>query len=133
MAEGERVATIELLDGYHAEGRAEGHVVTIDEPEDLGGTDKGTTPMRLFLVSLGGCAVITMRMYAKRKGWNLEKARVTARLTPGKGKEPTRIVQEIEIEGDLDDEQRERLRIIAGKCPVHRLLDGDVESEEKLV
>ena len=133
MAEADRVVTVQLVGKFETEGRDDVHVVTMDEPESAGGTNLGTTPLRLFGMSLGGCAVITMRMYAERKGWDLKGAKVTVRVRPGRGKDPARVVQEIELDGDLDDEQRERLRIIAGRCPVHRIMDGPTESEERLV
>jgi putative redox protein len=132
MAEGRREARIELLEDFHVEARTRAHVVDLDEPEDAGGTDLGPRPTELFLMSLGACAVITIRMYARRKEWDLTGARVVARLQPATGKDPARIVQEIALEGELDAEQRERLRQIAGRCPVHRLLDHPIETEERL-
>ncbi len=131
----ERVAEVELVEGLRAEGRAGNHVVILDEPEKDGGTDQGPTPMQGLLAALGGCSVITMRLYAQRKGWKLEGAKARVRLVrPEKGeKGPPKLTQEIELTGDLDDEQRERLRTIAGRCPVHRIIDGPVESEEILV
>ena len=130
----ERVVDVALVEGLHAEGRTGKHTVTFDEPVDDGGTDLGMTPMQGLLASLGACAVITMRMYADRKGWNLEDARVEVRLVrPERGqKEPPRLTQTVTLVGDLDDGQRERLRQIAGRCPVHRIVDGPLETEEVL-
>ena len=130
----ERVVEVALIEGLHAEGRTEKHTVTLDEPVEDGGTDLGMTPMQAFLSAMGGCAVITMRMYADRKGWNLEDAKVEVRLVrPERGeKDPPRLTQTITLVGDLDDGQRERLRQIAGRCPVHRVVDGPLETEEVL-
>jgi putative redox protein len=130
----ERIADVELVEGLRAEALIGKHVVILDEPEKDGGTDMGPTPVQNLLAALGGCSVITMRLYSQRKGWDLQGARVRVRLVrPEKGENGApKFTQEIELQGDLDDEQRERLRVIAGRCPVHRLLDGPVESEEIL-
>ena len=131
MSEPDRQVTVELVEGYRAEARAGTHGVTMDEPLDQGGTDQGPTPIQLLLTSLGGCSAITMRLYAERKGWDLRGAKVAVKLYRGKPKDTPRIVQEIELEGDLAEDQRQRLLEIAGRCPVHRLVDGPLETEER--
>ena len=131
MAGADRDVSVRLVDGFSGEGRMGQHVVRFDEPEDAGGADTGMTPMQLFLVSLGGCSAVTLRMYAERKGWPLEGVSVEVKLLR-EGRDVPRIVQEVKLEGDLDDAQRERLRIIAGRCPVHKMVDSPVETEEVL-
>ena len=92
-----------------------------DEPESLGGADEGPAPMEMVMAGLGACTSMTLRMYAKRKEWALEKVTVDLRHVKGeKGAES--IERHIHIEGNLDDEQRQRLLEIANKCPVHRTL-----------
>ena len=92
-----------------------------DEPESLGGADEGPAPMEMVMAGLGACTSMTLRMYAKRKEWALEKVTVDLRHVKGeKGTES--IERHIHIEGNLDDEQRQRLLEIANKCPVHRTL-----------
>ena len=131
----ERIIDVGLVEGLRAEGTDGRHVVVLDEPLAAGGTDMGMTPVQLFLSAMGGCAVITMRLYAQRKGWDLADAKVRVTLVrPAPGEKlPPRLTQEITLEGDLDDAQRERLRTIAGRCPVHRLTDGPLETEEILL
>ena len=124
--------SVKLVEGLRAEATDGRHAVVLDEPVEEGGTDRGMTPTRLFLVSLGSCAVITARLYAKRKGWKLEGMEVKVRMERPGGDVPPRIEQEITLRGDLDDEQRERLRVIAGRCPVHRLVTEPVEMTERL-
>lgn len=130
----ERIIDVALVEGLRAEGTNGRHVVVMDEPVESGGTDRGLTPVQLFLSSLGGCAVITMRLYAQRKGWDLQDAKVQVTLLrPGRGeKSPPKITQAVTLVGDLDDAQRERLRQIAGRCPVHRLTEGPLKTEEVL-
>lgn len=95
-----------------------------DEPEDLGGADEGPAPMEMLLAGLGACTSMTLRMYAKRKEWSLEKVTVDLQHHQGKGADE-RIERHIKLEGDLTDEQRERLLEIANKCPVHRTMTNN--------
>lgn len=112
--------------------QARTHDWVLDEPVSVGGTNTGPTPYEALLGTLGGCMAITLRMYADRKGWPLESVRV--RLRQARAHEPDceicesadvgphRVEREIELEGDLTDEQRERLLIIADRCPVKQTL-----------
>lgn len=86
-----------------------------------------------LLFSLGSCTAITLQMYADRKGWPLETARVRLTLEKADKEQPNRIEQHVTLEGALDDDQRERLRLIAGRCPIHKILEGPTEFEEFLV
>lgn len=130
MSEKTEVELIDHNEGYAQEIRARQHTFWADEPPELDGLDSGPTPMELMLAALGSCTSITMRMYARRKGWPLETLRL--KLThefPEANQPVTRIVKTITIEGDLSDEQRQRLLEIADRCPVHRVLTGELEIE----
>ncbi len=127
-------ATVRTAEGYRVEARAGANTVLLDESVAEGGGGSGMTPQEAFSAALAGCAAMTMTMYAKRKGWPLERASVTTTVErAAKPGEPNRIVQEITLEGPLDAEQRERLREIAGRCPVHRFVTGPTTLEERLV
>src|SRR5690606_9963196 len=103
-----------------------------DEPASLGGADTGMDPIAMLLASLGSCTVITLRMYADRKGWPLTAAKV--RLTLQRQSEPagTRIVTRLWLEGPLEGPQKTRLLEIAGRCPVHRILNHPVIIDTRL-
>jgi putative redox protein len=128
--------------GYATEVRAGGFTLRADEPVSLGGTGTGPTPYDYLAAALGSCTVMTLRMYADRKGWPLEGA--GARLEHAKihaadcaacetkeGK-IDRIERELELEGPLSPEQRQRLLEIAERCPVHRTLEGEIRIETRL-
>ncbi|WP_345813588.1 OsmC family protein [Paraburkholderia sp. PREW-6R] len=100
------------------------HTWLADEPEALGGGDRGPTPISLLLSSLGACTSITLKMYAQRKGWPLADVRVS--LSFESGEAGSTIDRKIVLEGDLSDEQRERLLQIANACPVHKILTHQV-------
>ena len=119
-------------EGYTTTLSALGHELISDEPASLGGEDKGPTPYDMLLASLGGCIAITLRMYAGRKGWNLETVDVALKHgrihaedcaeCENKTGMVDRIDVDLKMTGDLTDEQRARLTEIAHRCPVHRTL-----------
>ena len=108
------------------------HHLTADEPEDQGGGDEGPSPQELLAASLASCTAITMEMYAKRKGWNVDGMEVDARYTPAERGCPTRFEVVMRMPPHLTEEQVERLRVIAAKCPVHRTLEGEVAFDERV-
>ena len=121
--------------GYRVEARAGSLMALMDEPVDKGGTGSAPTPMEMLLASLAGCTAITLKMYSGRKDWPLEDVQVHVHLepaVPGQKDSVARLTQSVTLKGDLDDAQRERLLQIAGRCPVHRLIEGPVEFEERL-
>jgi putative redox protein len=106
------------------------HNLTVDEPHERGGEDDGPSPQELLAASLASCTAITMEMYAKRKGWDIGKVEVAVDYTPAERGCPTRFRLELRLPADCTAEQRERLQVIAAKCPVHRTLEGEVMFED---
>jgi len=90
-----------------------------------GGADAAEDPESLVLGALGACTAITLRMYAARKQWPLEAVDVQLRYA-SRDADGTAIERSVHLVGALDDAQRQRLLEIAEKCPIHRLLTGDV-------
>ncbi len=143
--EGEVVARL-TGSGFRTDVMAGGHSLVSDEPESVGGTDRGPSPYDLVNAALGACTAMTLRMYADRKDWPLEE--VTVRLDHGKvhaedreacteedggtASKIDRFDREIAVEGGLDREQRERLLEIADRCPVSRTLEARGEVESRL-
>ncbi len=105
------------------------HSWLADEPDTNGGQDRGPTSKELIASSLAACMAITLRMYADRKGWEVEAIEVDVAVHSiriGEGK-MTRFDAEIEILGNLTDKEKDRMSVIAGKCPVHKLLTHPIE------
>ncbi|MDQ1081755.1 OsmC family protein [Pseudoroseomonas cervicalis] len=107
--------------------RAGRHLAVADEPEALGGLDSGPTPFEHVMSGLGACTAITLRMYAARKSWPLQRVVVRVRQAPPQPGARPRFLREIALLGALDAEQRVRLLQIAGRCPVHLLLESGAE------
>lgn len=125
------------LDNMQHEATSGTHSIVLDEPKDVGGDDTGMNPYQVLLSALGGCIAMTLRLYAKRKGWKLEDVRVTLAHDKVHAKDCEDceheeglldvIRKKVEVKGDLTDEQVARLQEIAGRCPVHRTLTGTIE------
>jgi putative redox protein len=109
-----------------------GHQVTVDETPDLGGADAGPTPLELLAASLAGCVAVTVEMYAERKGWDVGKVEVDVEYAPAERGTPTKFEVVLKVPAEMSDEQIERLSVIAAKCPVHRMLDGEVMFDERV-
>jgi putative redox protein len=112
--------------------RIRDHQLTIDEPVDKGGEDSGPSPQEMLAASLAACTAITMEMYAKRKGWDVGDVEVACDYTPAERGCPTRFNLVMRFPDSLSDEQVERLRVIAAKCPIHRTLEGEVMFDERV-
>ena len=108
------------------------HTMTADEPEDMGGEDMGPSPQELLAASLASCTAITMEMYAKRKGWNVDGMAVDVDYTPAERGSVTRFELVMKMPAHLSDEQVRKLQVIAAKCPVHRTLEGEVAFDERV-
>jgi putative redox protein len=115
-------------EGYTHEVETDsGHTLIIDEPIESGGADLGPSPTRAAAAGLAACTAITVEMYAQRKGWELGKVEVEVEVEQGDGSVFEEITVNLRIPEALDQDQRDRLLVIAGKCPVHRALTGESE------
>ena len=138
------VVVEESLTGKYSQAMRSGrHELFADEPESAGGNDTGPNPYEYLLLGLGACTSMTLRMYAELKQLPLRRVRVRlshrkvhaqdcsdCETREGKIDEITR---EITLEGELNDEQRQRLLEIANRCPVHRTLTSEIKVRSRLV
>jgi putative redox protein len=104
-----------------------GHRMVIDEPEVSGGGNEGPSPTRTLAAALAACTAITIEMYAERKAWDLGALQVEVDMEYGEQSVPRSFEVTVRVPTDLSEDQAERLRTIAGKCPVHRLLSCERE------
>jgi putative redox protein len=115
------------IEGYAHDVEIEGgHTLRVDEPAAAGGTDTGPSPTRLVAAGLAGCVAVTMEMYADRKGWDIGPVEVEVDVTY-REHVPLSFAVTLRLPAELSEEQRERLLVVARKCPVHKLIAGETE------
>lgn len=97
------------------------HMLVVDEPVVAGGTNTGPAPTRLVAAGLASCIAVTMEMYAERKGWDIGGVEVEVDVEY-EHFSPSSFAVSLRLPAELSDEQRERLLVIARKCPVHNVI-----------
>jgi putative redox protein len=130
------------LGGFRTDVRLGGHRLVADEPRSVGGMNLGPTPYDLLSAALATCTSMTLRMYANHKKLKLASATVSVahdkvhakdcedcETADGKIDEFRRTIT---LEGELSQEQRERMLEIADRCPVHRSLHGEIKVRSRL-
>lgn len=119
------------------------HELTADEPTSVeGGEDKGPDPYDYLLMSLGSCTVMTIKMYVNRKGWKLDDLYMELRHNKRHAEDCDNcddpdskidvVEKEVIVEGELTDEQIDKILNISKKCPVHRTLMGDIKIKSSI-
>ena len=128
------MATVEVKarteKNYRQEIASATHSFASDAGKEHGGEDSAPNPHELLLGSLGACTAITIQMYAKRKGYDLKAVNVKCEdsiVESAEGQKSNLITRNIELEGDLTQEQIDGLKAVADKCPIHKLLQGPKE------
>lgn len=105
----------------------------MDEPENIDGKDLGPDPYFTLLASLAGCTLSTLRMYIDRKGWDIPEISIALNMSQENAAElETTISRTISFSSEISEEQKERLLLIAEKCPVSKILKSKVTINTKL-
>ncbi|MBL7863439.1 MAG: OsmC family protein [Cyclobacteriaceae bacterium] len=117
-------------DLYLTKLEARSHAINADEPTDAGGKDLGPRPGDFVRMGLASCTAITLRMYANRKGFDVQQIRV--KVSNGPFTTKTSYSTDIEITGTLSEDQEARMLQIAKLCPVHKILTNPIEIETQL-
>jgi putative redox protein len=120
-------ATARRRQAYTHDVEVAGHRLVIDEPEASGGANEGPSPTRVVAAALAACTAVTIEMYADRKDWDVGELEVEVEMEYGESSVPCSFVVTLHLPKDLGPEQVERVKAIAGKCPVHRLLKHETE------
>lgn len=121
--------------GYQTVLAQGSHAILADEPLDKDGTGLGFGPYELLLSSLAACKTMTIRWLARQKGWTLGDVHAELELvtTRKEGKVVTGFRSKIRIDGDINEEQRAALMRAADRCPVHRILTGEISIEDSIL
>lgn len=130
-------------EGFTTQIKAGRHHLIADEPEHVGGNDFGPNPYEFVSAGLAACTSMTIQMYAKRKGWNVDFVEthvnygkdhaVDCEKCEDEGTKIDTFKRELIIKGDLDEKQRKRLLEIANKCPVHKTLHSETQIITSLI
>ena len=109
---------------YKTELKINQHLLIADEPKEAGGKDEGPAPGDFLCMSLASCKVITLKMYAARKNWKVDAIKIKVNLVKGTDMESgnNTFFCEVDIKGELTDEQKSRMMEIAKACPLDKLL-----------
>lgn len=116
-------------DKYLTSVKCENHSFNVDEPIEYGGIDSAPKPTEYLLGALGSCTAITIKMYAKRKGWTLGQINVSVDLKEEIISKEKTIIKSVSFQNQLTDEQIDRLLKIGEKCPVSKMLAHPVKMQ----
>jgi putative redox protein len=121
------------MGGYVHDVQIEGgrHRLVVDEPLEAGGADAGPAPTRLLAAALASCIAITIEMYAERKEWELGAVEVEVDVTY-EDFTPNSFAATIRLPPGMSEEQRERLLVIARKCPVHKVVASETRVSDRI-
>jgi len=116
------------LQKYYVEVKWHNGTLIMDEPTDIEGKDLGPDPYTTLLAALAGCTLSTLRMYIDRKGWDIPQISVLLNMHQETENQFTTVIKRIIQFGEgITDEQKERLLVIAHKCPVSKILENKIQ------
>lgn len=110
------VVEADQVNGLKVETRARHHIVHVDQPTEMGGSDAGPTPLEFLLIGLASCLLTVGKIIAQQR--NLPVRNLSAR-----------------VEGDIDPDgflgKNPAARVGASQIRVYLHVDGDLTREEK--
>lgn len=118
------------------------HQLIADEPQPYG-KDLGPNPYEFLLMAIGSCVGMTLRMYADRKGWDLEEVEIELDQERKHARDCEDcesengyvhfIKKKLRFTGNLDEKQKARLLEISERCPVQKTLLNEIKIETELL
>ncbi|AYN03365.1 OsmC family protein [Flavobacterium sp. 140616W15] len=111
---------------------ASGNIVIADEPQEVGGKNLGFSPSELLASALASCTLITLRMYIDRKQWDVTEINISVDFEKNTEQNVSLLSRKIEIIGNVDESQKERLLKIANSCPIHKTLTNTIQIQTTL-
>ncbi|QXP68401.1 OsmC family protein [Polaribacter sp. AHE13PA] len=123
MEEHKKAEVVLTNRNYLAEAKTRNHFLTMDQSVASRGDDSGATPVEFLLTAIGGCVSMTLRTYAERRGWDLGE--ITVNVTQLKDEKGSYLTEKISFEKEITEEQRKKLLVFAGKCPVAKMIKGE--------
>ena len=137
------VASLNHEDGFTTAMKVGNHYITADEPISFGGNDFGPSPYELVSAGLSACTAMTIQLYARHKGWDVQNVAVHTSYSKQHAEDCENcedaaakidtFERDIKLTGQLDDAQKKRLLQIANKCPVHKTLHAEVKIKTRLI
>jgi len=137
------VASLDADEGFSTSMKVGNHYMIADEPEEFGGNDFGPSPYELVSAGLSACTAMTIQMYVKRKGWDLQNVEVHTSYSKSHaedcqdcespGAKIDTFKRELRLAGNIDEKQTQRILEIANKCPVHKTLHSDTQVITKII
>lgn len=112
---------------------ASGNIIIADEPQEAGGKNLGFSPSELLASSLASCTLITLRMYINRKQWEVSEINIKIDFQRDAEQNVSLFTRKIEIIGEIDETQKQRLETIANSCPIHKTLTHSIEIKTTLI
>jgi len=112
---------------------ASGNIVIADEPQEAGGKNLGFSPSELLASALASCTLITLRMYINRKQWNVSEIDIKIDLEKDSEQNISLFNRKIEITGEIDESQRQKLHVIADRCPIHKTLTNTIKIQTTII
>ncbi|MBF7093206.1 OsmC family protein [Flavobacterium sp. ALJ2] len=111
---------------------ASDNILIADEPQEVGGKNLGFSPSELLASALASCTLITLRMYIDRKEWDVTNINISVDFEKNAEKTISILSRKIEIKGNIDEAQKERLLKIANSCPIHKTLTNTIQIQTTL-
>ncbi|MBU8882925.1 OsmC family protein [Kaistella sp. DKR-2] len=113
---------------YYTEVTAGENKLITDEPFEKGGENRGFNPFEILATSLASCTAATLRSYIDRKQWEVEKINIEVNLEKNPETKTTVFTRTVSYgNANLDADQLQTLRKVADTCPVHKILNGNIE------